>query len=247
MLISHTSAPSIASVKRWSISRYILHLLLRISRLFTLQAIDGVKGFQTDERLVMDMASRDEQLVLIIVLACRPSSSAEGNRCCTLSTAYRVTCNNDPSTWPPYTILHPFQSNCIAGRVSLIHEGEGIETWWVDRISSGYRVWMDLFNRIIAAIRFFKAFVKTRNSFLYRHLTKNDLVLPLIEMLEVEAPRDNMLCSSCLDLFETIRKVSLSQLWSYIEMMIEVLAETRKTSSLSSTIYSRNTMPACRD
>lgn len=59
-----------------------------------------------------------------------------------------------------------------------------------------------------AAIRFFKACIKTNNHFLHRHLTKNDLVLPLIELLEGEGPRDNLLSSSCLDVFEVIRKVS---------------------------------------
>jgi protein phosphatase-4 regulatory subunit 3 len=59
-----------------------------------------------------------------------------------------------------------------------------------------------------AAIRFFKACIKANNHFLHRHLIKNELLLPLIEMLEIEGPRDNMLCSSCLDVFELIRKVS---------------------------------------
>lgn len=70
---------------------------------------------------------------------------------------------------------------------------------------------MRLISTISAAIRFFKACIKANNHFLHRHLMKNDLLLTLIELLEVEGPRDNMLCSSCLDVFELIRKVSI---WS---------------------------------
>jgi protein phosphatase-4 regulatory subunit 3 len=60
----------------------------------------------------------------------------------------------------------------------------------------------------LAAIRFFKACIKANNHFLHRHLTKHDLMLALLDMLEVEGPRDNMLCSSCLDVLELIRSVS---------------------------------------
>jgi len=67
---------------------------------------------------------------------------------------------------------------------------------------------MNLTSSVVAAIRFFKACIKANNHFLHRHLMKNDLLLTLIELLEVEGPRDNMLCSSCLDVFELIRKVS---------------------------------------
>jgi protein phosphatase-4 regulatory subunit 3 len=42
---------------------------------------------------------------------------------------------------------------------------------------------------------------------MHRHYTKNDLLLPLVVLLEEEGGKDNMLSSSCLDVLEAIRKV----------------------------------------
>jgi hypothetical protein len=58
-----------------------------------------------------------------------------------------------------------------------------------------------------AALRYFRACLKTNNHFIIRHLPKQDLILPLIELLETEGPSDNMLSSACLEVFEIIRKV----------------------------------------
>lgn len=58
-----------------------------------------------------------------------------------------------------------------------------------------------------AALRFVKSCLKTPNHFMHRHYTKNDLLLPLVVLLEEEGGKDNMLSSSCLDVLEAIRKV----------------------------------------
>lgn len=64
--------------------------------------------------------------------------------------------------------------------------------------------------RALASIRFFRACIKSNNHFLHRHLMKHHLLAPMIEMLDPECPRDNMLSSSCLEVFEMIRKVRIA-------------------------------------
>ncbi len=59
-----------------------------------------------------------------------------------------------------------------------------------------------------AALKYFKACIKTHNHFIHRHLAKNDLMLPLLGILEQEAPRDNMLTATCLEITEMLRHVS---------------------------------------
>jgi protein phosphatase-4 regulatory subunit 3 len=51
--------------------------------------------------------------------------------------------------------------------------------------------------------------LRINNHFIHRYYTKNDLLAPLIVLLEEEGGRDNMLSSSCMDVLDWIRKVSL--------------------------------------
>lgn len=60
-----------------------------------------------------------------------------------------------------------------------------------------------------ASLRYLKACLKASNHFIHRHLIKYEMLLPMLELLESESPRDNMLSSACLDIFEVIRKVRL--------------------------------------
>jgi hypothetical protein len=70
---------------------------------------------------------------------------------------------------------------------------------------------------------------------MHRHYTKNDLMLPLVVLLEEEGGKDNMLSSSCLDVLEAIRKVRYeSWVWSCADGI-------RTTSRRSSTICTRIT------
>jgi protein phosphatase-4 regulatory subunit 3 len=60
---------------------------------------------------------------------------------------------------------------------------------------------------LAASLRYFRACLKASSHFIHRHLIKYELLLPMLELLESESPRDNMLSSACLDIFEIIRKV----------------------------------------
>ena len=60
-----------------------------------------------------------------------------------------------------------------------------------------------------AAIRFFRACLKINTHYMFRYLNKGDVFAPVLELLANASPRDNMLSSACLELFEFMRKVLL--------------------------------------
>jgi protein phosphatase-4 regulatory subunit 3 len=64
--------------------------------------------------------------------------------------------------------------------------------------------------------RFLKSCLKTGNVFLIKKFVKNDLLAPLIAMLEEESRRDNMLTSACMTIFDELRKVGTGfPFWSF--------------------------------
>ena len=58
-----------------------------------------------------------------------------------------------------------------------------------------------------AALRFFRACLAKTDEFFNRYLVKHDLFLPVLELAQEEAGRDNLLSSACLDFFEFLRVV----------------------------------------
>ncbi|KAJ9124080.1 hypothetical protein QFC22_000875 [Naganishia vaughanmartiniae] len=58
--------------------------------------------------------------------------------------------------------------------------------------------------------------VSAGSHFIHRHLIKYELMLPMLELLESESPRDNMLSSACLDIFEIIRRDNLKPVINYL-------------------------------
>ncbi|WVO25196.1 uncharacterized protein IAS62_006586 [Cryptococcus decagattii] len=67
-----------------------------------------------------------------------------------------------------------------------------------------------------AALRFLKACLRTANHFIHRHFVKNDLLGPLIMLLEEESLRDNMMSSACMEVVEQIRKDNLKTIINYL-------------------------------
>lgn len=63
---------------------------------------------------------------------------------------------------------------------------------------------------IVAVLRFARTCLRTPNHFIHRYFVKQDLIPPLLDLLEEESSRDNMLSSSCMDVLDLIRKVSLN-------------------------------------
>lgn len=67
-----------------------------------------------------------------------------------------------------------------------------------------------------ASVRFFRSCLKSNNHFLHRHIAKYDLLQPLLDLITQEAPRDNMLSSACLDVFELIRQDNMKSVINYL-------------------------------
>nr|XP_019014382.1 uncharacterized protein I206_00464 [Kwoniella pini CBS 10737]OCF53163.1 hypothetical protein I206_00464 [Kwoniella pini CBS 10737] len=67
-----------------------------------------------------------------------------------------------------------------------------------------------------AALRYIRACLKTSNHFMHRYYVKNDLFLPLIELLEEESVRDNMMSSACMDVLELIRRENLKTIINHL-------------------------------
>ncbi|CAE6425554.1 unnamed protein product [Rhizoctonia solani] len=68
----------------------------------------------------------------------------------------------------------------------------------------------------LAALRVFRACFRTPNQFVTRHLIKQDVVLPIIELTARESRRDNMLSSTCQEFFEYIRRENLRLVIDYM-------------------------------
>lgn len=64
----------------------------------------------------------------------------------------------------------------------------------------------------LAALRFFRACLASNNQFTHRHLVKHDVLQLLLELLEREAPRDNLVSSACLGFFEQVRRANMKPL-----------------------------------
>lgn len=61
-----------------------------------------------------------------------------------------------------------------------------------------------------AVLRYARTCFRTPNHFIHRYFVKQDLIPPLLELLEEESTRDNMLSSSCMDVLTAIRTVGAS-------------------------------------
>ncbi|KAG8698285.1 Platinum sensitivity protein [Ceratobasidium sp. 394] len=68
----------------------------------------------------------------------------------------------------------------------------------------------------LAALRVFRACFRSSNVFVTRHLIKQDVVLPIIELTARESRRDNMLSSTCQEFFEYIRRENLRLVIDYM-------------------------------
>ncbi|KAL7410975.1 component of IIS longevity pathway SMK-1-domain-containing protein [Mrakia frigida] len=67
-----------------------------------------------------------------------------------------------------------------------------------------------------AAIRFFRACLKVNTHFMFRYLNKGDVFAPVLDLVASESPRDNMLSSACLELFEYMRKENLKAILDHL-------------------------------
>jgi len=62
---------------------------------------------------------------------------------------------------------------------------------------------------ITAALRYFRACISMKDEFYNKHLIKNSVFKPIIQMLQETERRNNLPNSACLELFVFIRIVNI--------------------------------------
>lgn len=80
----------------------------------------------------------------------------------------------------------------------------------------------------LAALRLFRSCVECTNQFMHRHLVDIGVVGQLLSMLEREAPRDNLVSSACLGLFDYVRRANVRTL---IQLLADVHGEQMRRLS----------------
>ncbi|KAK0643557.1 component of IIS longevity pathway SMK-1-domain-containing protein [Cercophora newfieldiana] len=68
----------------------------------------------------------------------------------------------------------------------------------------------------LVAIRFFRQLVVLQEEFFIRHLAEKKILGPVLDVLLRTMPRDNLLCSACLDLFALISKENIRDLIKHL-------------------------------
>lgn len=66
--------------------------------------------------------------------------------------------------------------------------------------------------RYIVSIRFFRNLVASQDDFYIKHITEKQVLGPILDVLIETMPRDNLLSSACLELFEYIKKENVKDL-----------------------------------
>ncbi|KAK0718285.1 component of IIS longevity pathway SMK-1-domain-containing protein [Lasiosphaeria miniovina] len=68
----------------------------------------------------------------------------------------------------------------------------------------------------LVAIRFFRQLVVLQDDFYIKHLADKQILGPVLDVLLRTMPRDNLLCSACLDLFGLIYKENIKELIKHV-------------------------------
>ncbi|KAM0284586.1 hypothetical protein ACHAQH_001952 [Verticillium albo-atrum] len=68
----------------------------------------------------------------------------------------------------------------------------------------------------LVGIRFFRSLIGSHDDFYIKHLTEKNVFGPLLDVLNDTMPRDNLLSSACLELFEFIKKENVKDLVKHL-------------------------------
>ncbi|CAK7205177.1 Platinum sensitivity protein [Sporothrix eucalyptigena] len=68
----------------------------------------------------------------------------------------------------------------------------------------------------LVAVRFFRQLIATRDEFYTRHIMEKRLIEHIFDLLERCLPRDNLLCSACLDFFDFFVKEDVVELTKHL-------------------------------
>lgn len=67
----------------------------------------------------------------------------------------------------------------------------------------------------LTALKFFRVCVGLQDEFYIRHMVKNKLFEPILNIVIETMPRDNLLNSACLEFFEFIKRVCCADLFCF--------------------------------
>ncbi|CAK7227726.1 Platinum sensitivity protein [Sporothrix curviconia] len=70
----------------------------------------------------------------------------------------------------------------------------------------------------LTAVRFFRQLIATRDEFYTRHIMEKRMIEHIFDLLERCLPRDNLLCSACLDFFDFFVKEDVVELTKHLVM-----------------------------
>lgn len=101
----------------------------------------------------------------------------------------------------------------------------------------------------LTALKFFRVCVGLQDEFYIRHMIKNKLFEPILNIVIETMPRDNLLNSACLEFFEFIKRVSIyciplpsPRSRAFFDMWVaDRILGCRKISSRLSFTWSRTT------
>ncbi|KAI8635331.1 DUF625-domain-containing protein [Xylariaceae sp. FL1651] len=68
----------------------------------------------------------------------------------------------------------------------------------------------------LVAVRFLRQLVGSQDEFYIKHLSEKKVIEPVLDLLMKTMPRDNLLSSACLELFEHIKKENIKELVKHI-------------------------------
>ncbi|WFD22844.1 Platinum sensitivity protein [Malassezia equina] len=85
----------------------------------------------------------------------------------------------------------------------------------------------------LAALRVLRACVSSHNQFTYRHLMQLDVMGHVLALLQKEAPRDNLVSSACLGLFEQLRRDNVRPLLSDLVQKHNDMLEALRTDPIA--------------
>jgi len=63
------------------------------------------------------------------------------------------------------------------------------------------------------ALRFFRTCIHLNDDFYHRYLIKHNVVQHIMDMLLATGNKNNLVNSACIEFFDFIRSVSLSDMW----------------------------------
>lgn len=76
-------------------------------------------------------------------------------------------------------------------------------------------------NKFVVAIRFFRHLIMMGDEWYIKQIAEGNVLGPILDVLLRTLPRDNLLCSACLDLFELLKS-------QHVKILIKHLAENHR-------------------